>query len=121
MASLYEQLGGAAAIDKAVEVFYRKMLADERVAGFFDDVDMERQIGKQRAFLTMVLGGPNQYTGRDMRTAHAHLVKRGLSDVHVDVVIEHLGGTLAELGARPEQIAEVAAIANSVRGDVLGR
>lgn len=121
MTSLYEQLGGAAAIDKAVEVFYRKMLADERVASFFDDVDMERQIGKQRAFLTMVLGGPNQYTGRDMRTAHAHLVKRGLSDVHVDVVIEHLGGTLAELGARPEQIAEVAAIANSVRGDVLGR
>lgn len=121
MASLYEQLGGAAAIDQAVEVFYRKMLADERVAGFFDDVDMERQIGKQRAFLTMVLGGPNNYTGRDMRSAHAHLVKRGLSDLHVDVVIEHLGGTLAELGATAEQIGQVAAIANSVRGDVLGR
>lgn len=121
MASLYEQLGGAAAIDQAVEVFYRKMLADDRVGDFFDDVDMERQMGKQRAFLTMVLGGPNQYTGRDMRTAHAHLVKRGLSDVHVDVVIEHLGGTLAELGATPEQIGQVAAIANSVRGDVLGR
>ena len=121
MASLYEQLGGAAAVDKAVEVFYRKMLQDERVADFFDDVDMDRQIGKQRAFLTMVLGGPHQYAGRDMRTAHAHLVKRGLSDVHVDVVIQHLGGTLAELGASAEQIAEVAAIANSVRNDVLSR
>jgi len=121
MASLYEQLGGAAAIDKAVEVFYRKMLEDERVAPFFDDVDMDRQISKQRAFLTMVLGGPNHYTGRDMRTSHAHLVKRGLSDLHVDVVIEHLGGTLAELGATPEQIAQVAALANSVRNDVLGR
>lgn len=121
MTSLFEQLGGTAAIDKAVEVFYRKMLTDERVAGFFDDVDMDRQVGKQRAFLTMVLGGPNQYTGRDMRTSHAHLVKRGLSDVHVDVVIEHLGSTLAELGATPEQIAQVAAIANSVRSDVLGR
>ena len=121
MASLYDQLGGAGAIDKAVEVFYRKMLADERVADFFDDVDMERQMGKQRAFLTMVLGGPNQYTGRDMRVAHGHLVKRGLSDLHVDLVIEHLGSTLAELGATPEQIGEVAAIANSVRDDVLGR
>lgn len=121
MASLYEELGGAAAIDKAVEVFYRKMLQDERVADFFDDVDMERQIGKQRAFLTMVLGGPHQYTGRDMRGAHAHLVKRGLSDVHVDVVIEHLGSTLAELGATPQQIGQVAAIANSVRDDVLSR
>lgn len=121
MASLYEQLGGAGAIDKAVEIFYRKMLQDERVADYFDDVDMERQMGKQRAFLTMVLGGPNQYTGRDMRSAHAHLVKRGLSDVHVDAVIQHLGGTLAELGASPDQIAQVAAIANSVRNDVLGR
>ena len=121
MASLYEQLGGAGAIDKAVEIFYRKMLQDERVASYFDDVDMERQIGKQRAFLTMVLGGPNHYTGRDMRAAHAHLVARGLSDLHVDVVIEHLGGTLAELGANADQIAQVATLANSVRGDVLGR
>lgn len=121
MTSLYEQLGGAAAIDKAVEVFYRKMLQDERVADFFDDVDMERQIGKQRAFLTMVLGGPHHYSGRDMRGAHAHLVKRGLSDAHVDVVIHHLGATLAELGATPEQIAQVAKIADSVRNDVLGR
>jgi hemoglobin len=97
------------------------MLGDDRVAGFFDDTDMDRQIGKQKAFLTMVLGGPNAYSGRDMRGAHAGLVKRGLSDLHVDVVIEHLGSTLKELGASDAQISQVAAIANSVRGDVLNR
>jgi hemoglobin len=69
----------------------------------------------------MVLGGPNNYTGKDMRRAHAHLVQRGLQDVHVDVVIQHLGETLKELGASDEQIASVAAIAESVRNDVLGR
>jgi hemoglobin len=121
MATLYEQLGGAAAVDRAVEIFYRKMLGDDRVASFFGDVDMERQASKQRAFLTMVLGGPNHYTGRDMRQAHAGLVSRGLADGHVDVVIEHLGATLKELGASDGQIAEVAALANSVRDDVLGR
>lgn len=41
MSSLYQQLGGSAAIDQAVDIFYRKMLSDDRVAGFFDDVDME--------------------------------------------------------------------------------
>jgi hemoglobin len=82
---------------------------------------MERQAAKQKAFLTMVLGGPNSYTGRDMRHAHAHLVQRGLAEAHVDVVIENLGATLKELGASDGQIAEVAAIANSVRSDVLGR
>ena len=74
MKSLYEQLGGAEGMETAVEVFYRKMLSDERVAHFFDGVDMDRQMAKQTAFLTMVTGGPNHYTGRDMKAAHANLV-----------------------------------------------
>lgn len=108
-------------MEKAVDIFYRKMLLDDRVAAYFESVDMDGQRAKQKSFLTMVLGGPNNYAGRDMRAAHAHLVKRGLSDLHVDVVIQHLGETLKELGANEQQIAEVAAIANSVRNDVLGR
>ena len=121
MSDLYSALGGAAAVERAVDSFYRKMLLDDRVAEYFETVDMDGQRAKQKAFLTMVLGGPNNYAGKDMRVAHAHLVKRGLSDLHVDVVIEHLGATLKELGANEQQIAEVAAIANSVRNDVLGR
>lgn len=121
MSTIYEELGGAAAVDAAVDIFYRKMLADDRVAKYFDDVDMDRQAAKQKAFLTMVLGGPNHYTGQDMRRAHAHLVERGLSDIHVDLVIEHLGSTLKELGASDSQIQRVAAVANSVRSEVLGR
>ena len=82
---------------------------------------MRNQAGKQRAFLTMVTGGPHRYTGKDMRAGHAHLVAQGLDDSHVDVVIEHLGAVLHELGAAPADIAEVAALANSVRDDVLSR
>jgi hemoglobin len=121
MSSIYEQIGGEAAVEQAVDIFYRKMLLDERVAAYFESVDMDRQRAKQKAFLTMVFGGPNAYAGKDMRAAHAGLVQRGLNDLHVDVVIEHLGATLKELGAGDEQIAAVAALANSVRGDVLGR
>ncbi len=121
MSNIYEQIGGEAAVDAAVDIFYRKMLLDDRVASYFETVDMDRQRAKQKAFLTMVLGGPNAYTGRDMRAAHAGMVQRGLSDLHVDVVIEHLGATLKELGVADAQIAAVAALANSVRNDVLGR
>lgn len=121
MTTLYERLGGEAAIDKAVEIFYRKVLTDDRISEFFDDVDMDRQASKQKAFLTMVFGGPNDYTGKDMREGHKHLVARGLDDRHVDAVIENLGETLQELGADSADIAEVAAIANSVRDDVLNR
>jgi hemoglobin len=119
--SLYEQLGGEAAVDAAVDVFYRKVLTDDRVSHFFDDVDMDRQIAKQKSFLTMVFGGPVAYTGKDMRAGHAHLIQRGLNDSHFDAVIELLGESLREVGAPENLIAQVAATAQSTRADVLNR
>jgi hemoglobin len=119
--SLYEQLGGEPAVNAAVDIFYRKMLTDQRVSRFFEGVDMDKQATKQKAFLTMVFGGPNKYTGKDMYEGHKHLIKMGLNDSHVDAVIENLGATLKELGVKDELIAQVANLANSVRGDVLGR
>ncbi len=119
--TLYEKLGGQAAVDAAVDIFYRKVLSDDRVNYFFDNVDMDKQIAKQKSFLTMVFAGPNHYTGKDMREGHRHLVKKGLNDTHVDVIIELLGSTLKELGVKDQDIQEVAAIANSVRDDVLDR
>ena len=44
------------AVNAAVDMFYRKMLVDERVSHFFDDIDMDQQILKQKGFLTMVFG-----------------------------------------------------------------
>lgn len=119
--SLYAQIGGEPAVDAAVDIFYRKVLSDERISQFFDDVDIEKQAAKQKAFLTMAFGGPHQYTGQDMRRAHAHLVPRGLADVHVDAVIENLASTLKELGVRDDLIAQVGAIAETTRNDVLNR
>lgn len=121
MSSIYEQLGGAPAMQAAVENFYRRVLADEELAPFFEDVDMDLQMAKQAGFLTMVTGGPNNYTGKDMRAGHAHLLERGLADRHVDLVIKHLGDTLAELGVAQELIQQVAAVAESARDDVLSR
>jgi len=121
MNSLYDRLGGEAAMGAAVDIFYRKVLSDDRINAFFDGVDMERQAAKQKAFLTMVTGGPHNYTGQDMRNGHKHLVARGLNDMHFDTVVELLAETLHELGVNQDDIAAVGAIANSVRNDVLGR
>jgi truncated hemoglobin YjbI len=117
--SLYERLGGSAAIDAATELFYRKVLADPLLAAYFDDVDMDRQIAKQAAFLTMALGGPNAYTGRDLRAAHAAL--EGIRDEHVDRVLVHLAQALRDLGVAEADIAAAGAVADSVRDDVLNR
>ena len=119
--TLYERIGGEAAVNAAVELFYRKVLNDYRINRFFDDSDMEKQIAKQKAFFTMAFGGPNTYTGQDMRNAHAHLVKIGLDDSHFDAVMEQLGATLVELKVPADLIAEAAAIAESTRKDVLNK
>lgn len=121
MSTLYERIGGTEAVKAAVDIFYDKVLADGRIAHFFPGVDMDAQRRKQRAFLIMAFGGPNTYSGVDMRRAHAALVTRGLNDSHFDAVVENLAATLAELGVGAAEIGEVAKIAESVRDDVLGR
>ncbi|XOF32639.1 MAG: multiheme c-type cytochrome [Candidatus Electrothrix sp. YB6] len=120
-ASLYEQLGGEKTVDVAVALFYKKVLADPRVNGFFKGINMQRQMRMQRAFLTFAFGGPNTYSGRDLRAAHAGVVAKGLNDTHFDVILEHLAASLKELGATDEMIQQAAKVANSVRNEVLNK
>ncbi|MBK7993452.1 MAG: group 1 truncated hemoglobin [Blastocatellia bacterium] len=119
--SIYEQIGGKDAVNVAVENFYRKVLTDERICHFFDDIDMDKQMAKQAGFLTMVLGGPNEYTGKSMREGHAHLLSKGLNDKHVDVVLELLAETLTELNVPQHFVNQVITTAESTRNDVLSR
>jgi hemoglobin len=116
--SVYDRIGGEAAVNAAVDIFYRKVLSDDRISHFFDTVDMEKQAAKQKAFLTMAFGGPNSYTGKDMRAAHKHM---NINETHFDAVVENLATTLEELGVSAADIAEIAAVANSVKDDVLNR
>lgn len=121
MISLYDQLGGADAVDAVVDTFYRHVLTDDRICHFFDDTDMDRQIAKQKSFLTMAFGGPVSYSGKDMRAAHGPLVARGLNDEHFDAVVQLLGKALEEHHVDGDLIRRVETIAHSARADVLGR
>ena len=120
-ASLYEKLGGAEAVSTAVDVFYRKVMRDARINYFFFGVNITEQAEKQKAFLTMAFGGPHAYTGRDMHRSHAKLIAMGMTDRHFDIVMEHLKGTLVELGVEIALVEDVLAIAESTREDVMGR
>jgi hemoglobin len=118
--SLYERLGGEAAVDAAVDIFYDKVLADARIKHFFIDTDMTRQRRHQKMFLTYAFGGMSDYQGRGMRQAHQPLVEKlGLNDGHFDAVLENIAASLQQLNVPAELIAEAAAIAESVRNDVL--
>jgi hemoglobin len=116
MTSVFEQIGGEAAVDAAVDIFYRKVLSDPIISHFFDTVDMDGQIIKQKAFLTMAFGGPNNYTGKDMREGHKHM---NLTEEHFTAVANNLVATLEELDVPQNLIDEVMTIAASTHDDVL--
>ena len=118
-ASLFERIGGEAAVEAAVGIFYDKVLGDETLAPFFDGVDMDRQRGMQRDFMSMAFGGPSNYTGRDLRAAHAPLVAEGLNESHFNSVAGHLQATLEELGVPEELMEEVMTTVASTKDDVL--
>lgn len=119
--SLFERIGGQRALTAAVTLFYDKIMADDSVSRFFKGLDMDAQVKKQVAFMTMAFGGPHEYTGRDLRTAHADLVSDGLTDTHFDAVAGHLLSTLQELNLDQSLIDEAMGIVASTRDDVLGR
>ena len=119
--SLFDRIGGQAAVDAAVEIFYGKVLGDALLASFFENTDLESLRRMQTAFLSLAFGGGAAYEGRDLRAAHAPLVANGLADEHFDAVAGHLQATLEELSVPGDLIAEAMAIAASTRDDVLGR
>ncbi len=118
-AILYERIGGEVAVNSAVDIFYRKVLSDDSISHFFDSTDMGEQRAKQKSFLTMAFGGPNNYTGSDLRSAHKALVENGLGEAHFNSVAKHLQDTLSELKVTDDLITEVMAIAASTHDDVL--
>ncbi|MES1993431.1 MAG: group 1 truncated hemoglobin [Pseudomonadota bacterium] len=122
MNTLFEQLGGAPAVDLAVDRFYDKVLADERIQHFFTGVDMARQRRHQKNFFTYAFGGAANYSGQTLRVAHRRMVDtQGLADTHFDAVVENLKSTLVELNVADALIDQVIAITESARNDVLGR
>ncbi len=116
--SIYETIGGEGAITAAVEEFYKRVMSDPDLEEFFAETNMEVQKKHQKNFLTMALGGPKQYSGKDMRKAHASM---DLKDLHFDLIKKHLTDTLNALGVPETLIQKVMDIVEPLRNDVLNK
>ncbi|UZR99515.1 group I truncated hemoglobin [Chondrinema litorale] len=116
--SLFDRIGGMAAVNAAVDIFYKKVLADESISHFFTNTDMKKQIAKQKAFLAYAFGAPMAYTGKSLRAAHTPM---SLTEAHFSAVATHLVGTLEELNVSQNLIDEVVEIALSTKNDVLNK
>nr|WP_230416404.1 group 1 truncated hemoglobin [Micromonospora tarapacensis] len=115
-ASHFERIGGARSVQAAVELFYDRVLADPELAGYFAGVDMAGQRRHLALMLTVVLGGPNEYTGRDLASAHQPL---NIPVAHYVEVGGHLTATLTQLGVPGDIITDVQAVLAQVQDQVV--
>lgn len=115
--TLYERIGGKAALQTVVADFYRRVLGDASLAPLFQGTDMKRQQGHMMAFLAVALGGPDAYRGKDMTSAHAG---RGITEEHFASVAGHLQSTLQDAGVAAPDVATILATAASLQPQVVG-
>jgi len=115
--SFYARIGGAPAVAAAVDALYRVILGDDRLSGYFAGIDLDELKDHMAALLSQVLGGPERYTGRELKTAHLGL---GITPAHYDLVGAYLVGILAASGADDEVLAAMRGTLASVAADIIG-
>ena len=100
--SLYQAIGGRAAVTAAVDRFYGRLLADPVLGPFFPGGVGARHRAYVVTVLGEALGGPERYRGPDIAGAHRGL---GISDAPFERAVGHLAATLDEL-AVPRHLAD---------------
>ena len=102
--TVYEKYGGFSQVSRLVMDFYNRLLDDDDLGPYFEDVDMGRIVDHQTKFIATLLGGPASYTDDQIRAVHRHLAIR---PDHFDTLKEVLAETLADHGMAPDDIAHV--------------
>jgi hemoglobin len=71
--SHFERYGGLPFVSKMVLDFYDRVLGSERLAPYFESVDMRRLVDHQAKFISAIMEGPTSYTGEMLMEIHGHL------------------------------------------------
>lgn len=113
--TLYQRLGGQEAIAAVVDEFYDRVLADEELTPYFEQIDTDELRDHQKDFISYVTGGYDDYEGPTMYEAHAHL---DITDEAFDRVANHLDASLRACDVseanRNELLAKVAALKGEI-------
>lgn len=116
-ASLYDRLGGEAGISAIVDDVIAAHLANPAVQTRFQNVsDLEHAKKMAREFFCAGSGGPQAYTGKDMRTAHKGM---NISEQEYLAVVDDIMGTLAKHGIDDTTRKDVLAILYSLKGEII--
>ena len=116
--SLYAEIGGQDAVEAVVDDFYDRVLDDPVLEPYFEDTDMDALFAHQVQFISAVAGGPVDYDGADMQTAHEGM---GITEEAFAHVAEHLDAALRENGVDDGNVEAILGEVAALEDDVVGQ
>lgn len=115
-ATLYERLGGEEKIRKITSDILDNHLQNDAVRVRYADSNRDEVIRIVTEFICMGTGGPQQYTGKDMLTAHRGM---NINEQEYMAVIDDIMAALDTNGVGDREKQEMLAIAYSLKGEIL--
>jgi hemoglobin len=114
--SLYDRLGGSDRIRTIMNDTVDLHLKNPLVSPRFQNHDIAKLKQLAYEFFCMGSGGPEPYTGRDMRTTHAGM---NISEQEFIAVVDDIVAAMDKNGVGAAEKGEVIAILYSLKGDVI--
>lgn len=116
--SLFDKYGGFASVSRMVLELYERLLEDDDVGPFFDDVDLPRVIDHQTKFVSSLMGGPASFTDDYIQRVHSDM---NIDDHHFDRLKEIIGEVLNDFSVEAADIAAIAGAFEARRSLLTGQ
>lgn len=114
--TIYAQIGGFSTVRGLVEDFYDRLLREDSLRHYFVGIDLSRLIRHQTDFVCMVMGGPVDYTGRQLRDSHRHLA---ITEKDFELVASVLENCLLDGGLEEKHVEEIIGAVRGAKGDIV--
>jgi hemoglobin len=115
--TLYDKLGGFSFVRKLVSSFYDRLLDEDTLSPFFEDIDMRALVDHQTKFWATALGGPASYTPEQLRTIHQSM---DIEAHHFDLVLDLVEETLEDHDVADEDVAAIVQAFEGYRPIIIG-
>ncbi len=115
--TLYDRLGGAAAVGTVVDTFTARVHGDTTLAPLFRGVDMDNFKRLMRELICQGTGGGCSYSGRSMAAAHQGL---NVTEDQFNTVVGYLSETLDQFNVPAQEKNELLTILGGMKGDIVG-
>ena len=118
--SLYDRLGGEPAITSVVEDFVGRAAGNPKVNFFrdgkFKGIDVARLKRQLVAFIGQATGGPQKYTGRDMKQAHKGMK---ITNAEFDALAADLAASLDKFKVPAKEKKELLTVVGTTQKDIV--